>query len=274
MITPSGDSSGAIGTRTYEEREVILTALIHYQGGSQAGPGFSDLVESLRKSNGETNWRVPLQQRDAVWPKARSAVRRSDADREHTFSERWLVRGLDSPGVTATRSRGTAAVLEPPAIVSAMSADNGSTTRIGLVGCVKSKRPGAVPARDLYISALFRGRQRHVEATCGRWFILSALHGLVTPDEVIAPYDETLTRASRDRRREWSQEVLDALEARLGDLRGLVFEVHAGAPYRGHGLVAGLEQRGATVEIPAAGLRVGEQLAYYARRGTYGGSSG
>ena len=64
--------------------------------------------------------------------------------------------------------------------------------RIGLVGCVKTKRPGPSPAADLYDSALVRGRRRFVEATCDQWFILSAKHGLVAPDEVLARYEDTL----------------------------------------------------------------------------------
>jgi hypothetical protein len=66
-------------------------------------------------------------------------------------------------------------------------------TRIGLVGCVKTKRSFASPGKDLYASPLFRGRRRYVEASCDRWFVLSALHGLVAPDEVLEPYDVTLS---------------------------------------------------------------------------------
>ena len=35
--------------------------------------------------------------------------------------------------------------------------------RIGLVGCVKDKEAVALPARDLYRSALFRGRRAYVQ---------------------------------------------------------------------------------------------------------------
>ncbi|HWO69164.1 MAG TPA: hypothetical protein VNP94_00195, partial [Actinomycetota bacterium] len=45
--------------------------------------------------------------------------------------------------------------------------------RIGLVGCVKSKRARPAPARDLYTSPLFRGARRFVERSCDRWFVLS-----------------------------------------------------------------------------------------------------
>lgn len=135
--------------------------------------------------------------------------------------------------------------------------------RIGLVGCVKTKRPGPSPAEDLYDSVLFRGRRRFVEATCDRWFILSAKHGLVVPNEVLAPYEETLNDKPSSAKRQWAAAVLDQL-VEVAHIPGTVFEVHAGADYRNFGLVDELRRRGASVEIPAAHLGQGEQLAFYA----------
>ena len=61
-----------------------------------------------------------------------------------------------------------------------------------MVGCVKQKALTARPARDLYVSALFEGRRVFVERSCSEWWILSALHGLIHPDQVLEPYDVTL----------------------------------------------------------------------------------
>lgn len=144
-------------------------------------------------------------------------------------------------------------------------APSSSRERIGLVGCVKTKRGARTPARDLYVSPLFRGRRRYVEATCGRWFVLSARHGLVRPDEVLTPYDETLTDRSTARRRAWATSVLESLDETVPDHRALTYEVHAGAAYRDYGLVEGLCRRDAAVEVPTMGLSQGEQLAFYAR---------
>jgi hypothetical protein len=58
--------------------------------------------------------------------------------------------------------------------------------------------------------------------------------------------------------------VLLALVDRLGDLRGVAVEVHAGSAYRDHGPVR-LEAAAAVVEVPARGLTRGEQLAFYGR---------
>jgi hypothetical protein len=119
--------------------------------------------------------------------------------------------------------------------------------RIGLVGCVKSKRSVASPAQDLYTSPLFLGRRAFVERTCKRWFILSAKHGLVDPATIVQPYDHTLTKASTEERRTWSENVLSELHRELGDLRGYTFEIHAGHAYADFGLTAGLRAAGAEI---------------------------
>lgn len=137
--------------------------------------------------------------------------------------------------------------------------------RIGLVGCVKEKAESPQPARDLYRSALFAGRRAYVERSCGQWWILSAKHGLVHPLNALAPYDETLKLASRSARRRWSHEVLAALDERVIPAAGDIVEIHAGTDYRDYGLVQGLGDRGCVVEIPSAGMAIGEQLRFYKR---------
>jgi len=138
-----------------------------------------------------------------------------------------------------------------------------SNPRIGLVGCVKRKLLQAAPARDLYTSDLFLGRRAFVERSCNSWYILSALHGLVEPSRVLEPYDRSLKDVSAAERRAWSTMVVGDLKRTLGNLAGMTFEIHAGTEYREFGLHQGLEREGARVEIPAKGLRMGEQLSFY-----------
>lgn len=145
--------------------------------------------------------------------------------------------------------------------------------RIGLVGCVKSKRNHATRAEDLYTSPLFAGRRRWVERTCGRWFILSAKYGLVAPGQVVEPYDETLANKSRSDRRAWSQSVITDLQSQLHDLGAYAFEVHAGSNYCAFGLRDRLVHAGATVEAPTCHLTLGKQLALY-RHGPPPGGTG
>ena len=60
------------------------------------------------------------------------------------------------------------------------------------MACVKSKGTRLAAAKDLYISALFRKERAYAECAGVPWFILSAEHGLVEPDEWLAPYERYL----------------------------------------------------------------------------------
>ena len=135
--------------------------------------------------------------------------------------------------------------------------------RIGLVGCVKDKTAVPQAAKDLYVSALFAGRRSYVERSSDSWWILSAEHGLVHPDEVLAPYNVTLKDAGRLARRSWSNQLLLVIDERIQPRWGDVFEIHAGAEYREFGLLDGLRDRGCLVEIPTERMRIGEQLRFY-----------
>jgi hypothetical protein len=145
--------------------------------------------------------------------------------------------------------------------------DLGRGRRIGLVGCVKEKGGRPAAAKDLYRSALFRGRRRFVERTCDEWWILSALHGLVHPEQTLEPYDVTLKVMPAARRRRWAAGVLSAVDDRIGVGPGDVVELHCGAEYRDFGLADGLRERGAVIENPTEGMPIGKQLAYYGRSG-------
>lgn len=132
-----------------------------------------------------------------------------------------------------------------------------------LVGCVKSKRPTPARAADLYTSALFRKSRRLAELRSGRWYILSAKHGLVAPDVTIAPYKDTLKCMAADTRRAWSQKVLRQL---LGCLSpGDEVTVLAGERYREH-LVPALHRVGYSVHVPMRGLSIGRQLQWLDRQ--------
>lgn len=68
---------------------------------------------------------------------------------------------------------------------------------------------------------------------------------------------------ARADRREWSDRVLTSLAEHVGLRPGEVVEIHAGSEYRDFGLVQGLQQRGVTVVVPAVGMPLGRQLAFY-----------
>jgi hypothetical protein len=138
----------------------------------------------------------------------------------------------------------------------------GSGRRVILLGCVKLKRPAPAPARDLYVSPLWRKRRAYAEASGVPWLILSAKHGVLDPDERLAPYDLALSQLPVAERRAWGHAVANELGRRFEDLRGVVLEVHAGRVYRA-AIEEHLTAAGAIVRAPLAGLTQGRQLSWY-----------
>lgn len=143
----------------------------------------------------------------------------------------------------------------PPAKTNALDLDGA----LVLISCVKSKLAHSATARMLYTSVWFRGVRDIVEASGGRWFLLSSFYELVAPDTVIAPYDYTLNSLGVAERQAWAQKVLERLLPEVIGFRRIV--MFAGARYREF-LIGPLEQRGMVVDIPMEHLRRGEQLAW------------
>lgn len=137
-------------------------------------------------------------------------------------------------------------------------------TRIALVSCVKSKRPTPTRAADLYTSPLFRGLRRYAERVSDAWYILSAEHGLVHPDTILAPYERTLNKMSKAARATWAERVRGQLLEVLP--KGAEVVVLAGVRYR-EGLVGFLNEQGFSVSIPLEGLSFGRQLQWLSERG-------
>ena len=112
-------------------------------------------------------------------------------------------------------------------------------------------------ARDLYKSSWFAKASELADRRADQWFILSAKHGLLDPDRVIAPYDLSLKSMTAAGRRIWAKGVLRSLLPRLKGSDDVVFL--AGNVYR-ENLVSPIREHGCGVEEPMEGLRIGEQL--------------
>lgn len=132
---------------------------------------------------------------------------------------------------------------------------------VGLVACGSAKLDRPAPARELYIGNLFRAAADYAERSCDEWLILSALYGVVVPDQELAPYDYSLVGAPVARRRAWAIGVWrDLAEWRARDARFMLLAGDAYARF--------LEPLlGSTnVDRPLRGLGLGRQLAWYAAR--------
>jgi hypothetical protein len=128
-----------------------------------------------------------------------------------------------------------------------------------LVACVKQKLADPAPARDLYTSDLFRKEREYAERAGVPWFILSAKHGLVSPDQELEPYELHLAKTSAAYRDSWGARVLEQLESAASPLYGRVIEVHAGAAYA-DAIRDRLSRAGAQVSEPLRGLQLGPRL--------------
>jgi hypothetical protein len=58
-----------------------------------------------------------------------------------------------------------------------------------LIACSQSKLDRAAPARALYTGQAFKLAIKAAEAANADILILSALHGVIEPDDIIAPYN-------------------------------------------------------------------------------------
>jgi hypothetical protein len=134
--------------------------------------------------------------------------------------------------------------------------------RIGLVSCVKSKRDQPALACDLYTSPLFRKARAWAQSRCTRWYILSAKYGLVSPDEVIEPYELTLKVMSPSERVCWADRVRNQMEE-AGLLQPCSsFIWLAGAAYKTDlsRLLSEFPQ-----EDPMLGMAIGQRLKWLTR---------
>ena len=103
---------------------------------------------------------------------------------------------------------------------------------IALISCVKKKGDKKMKARCLYTSNFFVKSLLYAEKIlkADKIFILSAKHGLLTLDEEIEPYEETLNDKNRDEQRKWAKFVYEKIEKSC-DAKNDMFNILAGKKY-------------------------------------------
>lgn len=118
-------------------------------------------------------------------------------------------------------------------------------TEYAVISCGAAKRPQACKAYRLYTGAFFRGQWAWAAAHYppSRIRILSALHGIITPSTIIAPYDLRMGQAG-------SVEVPVVADGLPADCTAIVSTV--GADYA-KVLTPAAEARGITVTYPFSG---------------------
>jgi len=123
--------------------------------------------------------------------------------------------------------------------------------RVLVIGSSGAASVEPMPAAALFQSDGFR-RSVDLAVRSGLpWFVLTAKHGLLDPDDVIGRSDVELGDQSITYRTAWGEWVV----AQLGDrvhLRGVTVEVHGGVDFA-QPLRQPLARRGAALEIPLPG---------------------
>lgn len=132
---------------------------------------------------------------------------------------------------------------------------------IGLVGCAAAKLSRPAPARELYTSQLFRKASQYAEANSDRWYVLSALHGVVSPETVLEPYDTKLGHKSGPPIWDWAKRVTAQLAVELAEDTDIELLVLAGQQYRTF-----LHCCDWPALVPMEGMGIGQQLGYLTNR--------
>ena len=85
---------------------------------------------------------------------------------------------------------------------------------IVFLSCTKEKMDKKCKAIDMYSkSDLFSKCYEYAKSlNPDKIYILSAIHHLLSPDDIISPYNETLKDFSVDDRKEWTEIVLNQLK--------------------------------------------------------------
>lgn len=130
---------------------------------------------------------------------------------------------------------------------------------LALISCTKAKLSKSAPARDLYSSPAFQMKRKLAERAGASWVVLSAKHGILQPDDVVEPYDETLTTMGVGARKAWARNVLPTL---IPLARGAGHVVCLAGQRYIELLVQPMTEAGVSVSLPLKGLRQGEQLAW------------
>ncbi|MET0767618.1 MAG: DUF6884 domain-containing protein [Aeromicrobium sp.] len=115
-----------------------------------------------------------------------------------------------------------------------------------LLGSIGDRVNVPAPAKEVFREVPFQLSRLDAELSGSEWFILSAEHGLVAPNEWISPDSRTLADMEPDYRVVWASWVVARLESLVGSLDGLHIRVDAPNEFVGP-LFADLQDAGAIV---------------------------
>ncbi|AXT85413.1 hypothetical protein C6I20_09580 [Aeromicrobium sp. A1-2] len=149
-----------------------------------------------------------------------------------------VARGASDDGAAAETAAGSA----PEQVTD----DEPRTPDIILLGSVGDRANVPAPAKEVFRDFSFQLSRLDAELSGGEWFILSAEHGLVAPDEWMSPDSRTLADMHPDYRLVWASWVVARLQSLVGSLDGMLVRVDAPDAFIGP-LFADLRDAGAVI---------------------------
>lgn len=93
--------------------------------------------------------------------------------------------------------------------------DNHGAPAVIVVGCSRTKLTETTSARRLYISDRFETACAVAETLSAPLYVLSGLHGLISSDETISPYDFDLAFSDAEHKKAWREKVAAVLRKQL-----------------------------------------------------------
>jgi hypothetical protein len=127
--------------------------------------------------------------------------------------------------------------------------------QIVLISCVSQKLSQRAKVKDLYVSTLFKLNLEYAKKLePDDIFILSAKHGLLSLEQEIEPYEQTLNNMPAQEVKQWANQVLEEI-CKKCSIDETTFIFLAGERYRRYLLPHLMD-----VQIPLKGLGIGKQL--------------
>lgn len=101
-----------------------------------------------------------------------------------------------------------------------------------LIACSAQKRNETMEARDLYQGGMFKLARALAERSGEDYVILSALYGVILPDQVISPYEMSLAHMPKAERDAWGRKCAERLDQLFGvQRRKIVLKSLMGSRY-------------------------------------------
>ena len=130
--------------------------------------------------------------------------------------------------------------------------DEPPTPDVVLLGSIGDRVNVPAPAKEVYREVAFQLSRLDAELSGSEWFVLSAEHGLLAPNEWMSPDSRTLADMEPAYRVVWAAWVVARLQSMVGSLDGLIVRVDAPSAFVGP-LFSVLQDTGAAVTSGGAG---------------------